>query len=105
MLDLLINHSIHLIGIVVLGLMAHYQYKRLLQQSGLTPEAFRSSLRVKFNEVGNKLAAKLATSLVVATIISIVSFRELFVNDVFHTVFFTMVLVPLVYKKVKYIFE
>lgn len=105
MLDFLINHSIHLVGLTVVAIFGYDQYRKYIQKNNMTGREFLSMLRKRLNEVGNEVAAKFFTSVVVAFIISFISFRELFVTDVFHTVFLTMLLVRPVFKQVQNIFK
>jgi len=104
-LDFLINHSIDLVGLVVILIFGYDQYRKYIQKNNMTGREFLSMMRRRLNEVGNELAAKFVTSIVVAFIISFISFRELFVTDVFHTVFLTMLLVRPVFKHVQNIFK
>lgn len=105
MLDFLLNNSITIIFLLTIGFLGYSEYRRYLQRKEITPSEFRSLVRSKINEIGSGLLTKLATAVVIALIVSLVSFRELFVMDVFHTVFLTLLLARPVSKKLKAIFE
>jgi hypothetical protein len=81
------------------------EYKRYLAKQGMTSQEFRDLLKLKLNEAGSKVLLKFITSLIIAFLISMVSFRELWVNDVFHVVFLTMLLARPIHKQLRKMFE
>lgn len=105
MLTFLLNHSVLIIFLLTTAVVARNEYRRYLQRNKMDAEEFKSRIRERINEVGSGLLAKLATALVVAAAISMISFREIFLNDVFHTVFLTMLLVKPVHKYLSRLFE
>lgn len=72
--------------------IGYSEYRRHLEKTKLSPREFRSLLRLKFNEIGNELVLKLVASAVITVVISMVSFREIWMNDAFHIVFLTNLL-------------
>lgn len=104
MLDFLINHSIHLIGLLAIIIIAVSEYKKYLKRNNLTPSEFRSLIQTRTNELGKMLLIKLVVSILVSIVISVVSFRELWMNDTFHIVFLANVLSRPTYNYLKRIF-
>lgn len=103
-MQFLLDNSITIIFLITASILGYSEYKKYLARKQLTPQEFRSLLRFKINEVGNELLAKLAVSIVVTLLISIVSFRELWMNDCFHIVFLTNLLSKPTYKYLKKLF-
>lgn len=101
MLQTLMNNSILIVFLLTVFVVGRNEYRRYLQRKGISGLEFRLSLQRQIDKAGAPLLAKLATALIVASLISIVSFREFFLTDVFHTVFLTMLLVRPVHRLVK----
>src|SRR5690606_29162682 len=105
MIEVLLDNSVLIIGFLVISLVGYREYRRYLQRKGITSEQFRVSFRENLNKVSPSLLTKLAMSVCIAVIISVISFRSLFVNDVFHTVFLTILMAPTTYKVLRRLFE
>lgn len=91
-----------LLGLIVFG---YLEYKDYLKRKSITNSEYLKILMEKVNEVGMLLAAKLATSLVVACLISVVSFRQFWSNDTFHIVFLSSLLLKPARKYIGRIFD
>lgn len=105
MIQSLLDHSILLIFLVTAFIVGRSEYKKYLDRKNLSPQELRSVLRLKIDSIGKELLAKLAVSIIVTLVISLVSFRELWMNDCFHIVFLTNLLSKPTYKRLKSIFE
>lgn len=105
MMQLLMNNSILIVFLLAAFVVGRSEYKRYLAKQSLTPKEFRDLLRLKLNEAGSKVLSKFVASLVISLLISMVSFRELWVNDVFHVVFLTMLMARPIHKQIRKLFE
>jgi hypothetical protein len=94
-----------IVFLITVAFLANSEYKKYLAKKNMDPAEFRSMLRLKIDEVGKELLAKLAVSVLVSVVISLVSFRELWMNDCFHIVFLTNLLSKPTYKRLKKILE
>ena len=101
MVQLLLDNSIFMIACFCFGFVGYSECRRYLRRSGKTPKEVRSSLRLKLDEVGKHLLIKLASSVIVTLVISLISFREVWMNDCFHIVFVASLLQPLVLKQLR----
>lgn len=104
-MQFLMDNSIILIFLIAASILGYSEYKKYLQKQAMSPVEFRSMLRLKLNEVGNELLAKFAVSVIVSIVISLVSFRELWMNDTFHIVFLTNLLSRPTWKYLKRLFN
>jgi hypothetical protein len=94
LMEMLLNNIIVLLFLTLITYIAIDQKNKYIVKNGLTKEEFNLSFRQKFNEVVGYLFKKLVNALAVSIVISLISFRELFIPDVFHTVFLTILLIP-----------
>lgn len=101
----LLDNSVLIAFLLTVAFVGYREYKEYLRRTGMSTAHFRNILKIRLNIVGTGLLAKLITALVVASVISAVSFREVFLPDVFHTVFLTMLLVKPVFNKIKSVLE
>ena len=88
----LLDNSVFILGAIGLLFFAYSEYRRFLQKTGNTPVTFRSLVQGELKKTGSGLMTILIISPFIALVISMVSFRELFVFDVFHTTFVTLLL-------------
>lgn len=105
MLDFLLDHSIHIIGCIALTFIAVSETKRYMKNNRISLYDLTSKIRSNINEVGEELIPKLLSSAVVSILISIVSFRELWMNDVFHIVFLASLLLGPANHYIKQLFK
>jgi hypothetical protein len=105
MFQTLMNNSVLLVFLVTASVLAYSEYKKYLAKQRMSPQEFRSFLRLKLNEAGSQLLIKFVNALLIAFVISMVSFREIWVNDVFHIVFLTLLMAKPLHKMVKSILE
>lgn len=99
------NNSILIIFLIVLAVLARAEYKKYLVRTGKDSKEFRSLLRLRLNDIGNRLLVKIGTAVIIAFIVSLVSFREIWSNDVFHVTFLALLLAGPVHKSIKKIIE
>lgn len=102
---MLMNNSILLIFLLTVAIVGRSEYKKYLKRKNIDSVEFKNQLRSKLNAVGNEMLAKLAVSIIVSVVISLVSFRELWMNDCFHIVFLTNLMSKPTYKRLKRLFE
>ena len=105
MFQTLMNHSITIVFLIAAAIIARSEYKRYLVKQQMSPQEFRSLLRLKINEAGAGLLIKFVNAVLIAFVISLVSFREIWVNDVFHIVFLTLLMARPLHKLVKSVLE
>lgn len=87
MLIFLLNNSISLIGLIVGTVLVVSSIREFAKKKNMNISDSLVFLRQRLNEIGNELILKLISSLFITLMISLVSFRELWSNDVFHVVF------------------
>lgn len=90
--EFLLNNFIVILFLSLLVYICIDQKNKYIIEKGMSKSEFNTMFRSKFNEVGNYLFKKLINALSISIIISLISFRELFIPDVFHTVFLTLLL-------------
>lgn len=105
MLDFLLDHSVHIIGFIVFIFMAVSETRRYMKKNKMSCSDLTSKIRLNINEVGEELIPKLLSSVAVSTLISIISFRELWMNDTFHIVFLSSLLLGPANKYIKQLFK
>lgn len=92
MLQFLLNHCVSIVGLLALVILARNLTKEYMGKKGLDRAQLVSLLRLKTNEVGKFLFPKIIASVVITLTISPISFREIWVPDVYHVVFITSIL-------------
>ena len=92
MLNFLLNHCVSIVGLLALAILARNLTKEYMGKKGLDRAQLVSLLRLKTNEIGKFLFPKIIASVLITLVVSPVSFRELWVPDVYHVVFITSIL-------------
>ncbi len=92
MSQFLLNNSIQLVALVLLVTVLTLETRKFMKRKSIDLSQFLVFLRQKIEELGNPLLGKLAAIAVVSFLVSLVSFREWWVNDVFHVVFLASLL-------------
>jgi hypothetical protein len=93
-MDFLLNNSLFIVTGIAFTVFGIAEYRRYLDKRMMTNAEFIQQLRERLNDQGSILAYKLLTSVIVTLVISMVSFRQLWMNDCFHIVFLTAILFP-----------
>ncbi len=105
MLNSILDNSILIIFLVTAYALGKAEYKKYLERKSLSPNEFRSLLRPKISKIRNEILVKFVVTLMVTVIISVVSFRQLWVNDCFHITFLAYLLGNPIHKRLKSLFE
>jgi hypothetical protein len=87
MLAFLLNNSISLIGLIVGTVLVVSSVREYAKKKDMNISDALVFLRQRLNEIGNELILKLISGLLITLAISLISFREIWSNDVFHVVF------------------
>jgi hypothetical protein len=104
-MQFLMDNSVLIVFLITAAVLGRSEYKRYLRENGLSSAEAIARLRRGINEIGESLFPKLLATLLISLLISMVSFREIFVPDVFHIVFLTMLLARPTSKLIKKLFQ
>lgn len=94
MLQFLIQHSVSIIGIIAITFLGMSASKEYMKKHNMTTSQFFSEIRRVKDEVGTVLLAKLITASLITLVVSLISFRQIWMNDTFHVVFLTIIIYP-----------
>jgi hypothetical protein len=105
MFQFLMDNSIFIIFIVCAAIIGRFEYKKYLQGKNINSSEFRSLFRFNINDVREELLDKLAASIVMTVVISLILSRQLWMNDTFHIVFLTNLLSESIWKYLNKVFN
>lgn len=105
MLTFLLNNSIVLIFISTIFFLALLESKQLMQRKGISKIEFYSQFRERSRDFVTLILLKLVTAIALTITISMLSFRQFWLNDVFHVTFFTLLLLRQFEKGIKFLFD
>lgn len=91
-MDWLLNNSHRIILFLALSYLTFCYVQNFMKKRGMNWNDFKSYFKSKLKETLEHLFPKIVTSIVFTFLISLISFREYWINDVFHVVFLTIIL-------------
>lgn len=91
-MDFLLNNSIFIVFTICAVALGYIEYRQYLKRRLTSGSILTDKFKANINDVARDLLVKLLVSVIIAFVISLVSFRELWMNDTFHIVFLTNIL-------------
>ena len=80
------NYSVALVGLITAIFLGVRYVRAYMKREGLTFDQYKAQVHDRLEPIADNLFVVLATAIVVSFVISFVSFRQLWSNDVFHVV-------------------
>ena len=92
MTKFLLDNSLIIIFVLVMTIIARNELKAYMIKNNLDWSGFQSLVLQRLHQAGVEVLSYLVSALLITVTISLVSFKSVWITDVFHTVFFTIVL-------------
>lgn len=101
----MLDYSLPLIFAAVMVLLGVSKAKKVMKSTGLNARGLLTVVRFKAELATSGLLTKLVSSTLVTVVISLLSYRTLWNNNVFHVLILSLFIMPHIRKAVKYVLE